>query len=113
MTFNKNRAGDLIRQGHLIQAVLLDNEGMLIDAAGERYEPEKLSSIFFSVKSLAADLERELNITEVLEFAFRMPAQRLRLNIRHVPTEGQDLILICLLPIPLSHMPTLRELLMP
>jgi hypothetical protein len=112
MMFNKSRAGDLIRQGHLLQAVLLDSEGLLIDAAGERYEPEKLSSVYFSVRTLAADLERELDITEVLEFSFRMPAQRMRLNIRHVPSQGQDLILICLLPIPLSHMPTLRELLM-
>jgi hypothetical protein len=37
----------------------------------------------------------------------------MRLNIRHVPTEGMDLTLVCLTPIPNAHMPTLRELLEP
>ena len=112
MRFNKSRGSDLIREGHLLQAILLDAEGMLIDAVGDRYEPERLSSIFFSIRKLGSDLERDLEMKEVMEFSFRTSDEKLRLNIRHVPSHGQDLYLVCLLPLPLGHMPTLRELLM-
>ena len=113
MRFNKDNAEDLIQKGHLLQAALLDGEGMIIDAVGDEYDPEKMSAVFFALQNFATELERNLNLKETMEFSFRTNSLRLRLNIRHVPTEGTDLTLVCLTPIPNDHMPTLKELLEP
>lgn len=72
-----------------------------------------MSAAFFCLQPFATDLERSLNLRETMEFSFRTQSQRMRLNIRHVPTEGMDLTLVCLTPIPNALMLTLRKFLEP
>ncbi len=112
MRFNKSRAIDLIRQGRLLQAALLDGEGMIVDTVGERYDPERLASVYFSSKTYAGELERDLELGRTLEISFRSENQRMRLNVKHVGADGENLTLICLVPLPSLRLPSLKELLM-
>lgn len=112
MVFNKSRAADLIRSGRLLQAVLLDAEGMVIDAVGERYDLERLVAVFFGARTFAAELEQSLDLEKTVEISFRSESQRMRLNVRHVGAEGENMTLVCLVPLPSQRMPTVKELLM-
>lgn len=112
MRFNKSRALDLIRQGRLLQAALLDGEGMIVDTVGERYDADRLAAVYFSSKTFAQDLERDLGLGRTLEISFRSESQRMRLNVKHVGAEGENLTLICLVPLPSLRLPSLKELLM-
>ena len=90
---------ELIRNGKLAQVVILDTEGMIVEAIGDWYDSELLISLFFHFKSFIKNSQENLKLDRVEEVSLRTEKERLKITLRYFTTDGMEFFLIAICPI--------------
>lgn len=90
---------ELIKSGKLIQGVIFDSEGMVVEAIGHQYNPEILSSLFFSFQSFIRDIRKSLKVGRAEEVILRAEEKQFRVVLRYFIVNGNGFYLISLVPI--------------
>jgi hypothetical protein len=100
---------ELIRDGKLIQVVILDTEGMIVEAVGDRYDSELLTSLFFHFKSFIENSQENLKLDRVEEVSLRTEKEQLKITLRYFMVERMEFFLIAVCPITRSSHQTTDE----
>ena len=110
MTFISKAVEDMIRDGKLYQAVVVDSEGLPVDARGEMFDPEILSAFAFPLQEVLRNLQDTLGIEKIKELSLRTLGRRLRINMSFFSANAVEFCLILLSPGASAPPPALSEL---
>jgi len=89
----------LLENKELLQLVLVDREGMVLDAAGDLFDPEQLAALFLPVDLLLKNISRDLPLERVEEISVRAFGPRLRVVLQSFSVAESSYLLIALFPI--------------
>jgi predicted regulator of Ras-like GTPase activity (Roadblock/LC7/MglB family) len=89
---------DMIRDGKLHQAVVVDRDGLVVDARGELYDPEVLSAFAFPLQQTLHSLQETLGLEKIKEVSLRTEDRKLRITLSFFVANAQDFCLMVLAP---------------
>ena len=89
----------LLENKELLELVLVDGEGMVLDAAGDLFDPEQLAALFLPVDLLLKNISRDLPLERVEEISVRAFGPRLRVVLQSFSVAESSYLLIALFPI--------------
>lgn len=97
MNVPKEKITELIRKKKLIQIVLLDKEGFILDSEGSMYDPDLLSAAFVPLHEVKKKLSSMLKVNRVDELSVRTNGKPFRAIMRSYEIDGFafSMILIC------------------
>ncbi|MDW7760167.1 MAG: roadblock/LC7 domain-containing protein [Acidobacteriota bacterium] len=110
MTFISKTVEDMIHDGKLYQAVVVDSEGLPVDARGEMFDPEILSAFAFPLQEVLRNLQDTLGIEKIKELSLRTIGRKLRITMSFFSVNATDFCLIILSPGTSAPPPALSEL---
>jgi hypothetical protein len=89
----------LLENKELLQLVLVDREGMVLDAEGDLFDPEHLAALFLPVDLLLKNISRDLPLERVEEISVRAFGPRLRVVLQSFSVAEASYLLIALFPL--------------
>ncbi len=89
----------LLENKELLQLVLVDREGMILDAEGDLFDPEQLAALFLPVDLLLKNISRDLPLERVEEISVRTFGPRLRVVLQSFSVAESSYMLIALFPL--------------
>jgi len=89
----------LLENKELLELVLVDGEGMVLDAEGDLFNPEQLAALFLPVDLLLKNISRDLPLERVEEISVRAFGPRLRVVLQSFSVAESSYLLIALFPI--------------
>ena len=89
----------LLEQRELLGLVLVDREGMVLDAEGDLYPAELLAALFSPLHKLLEDIRERMNIQGMEEISVRTVGPRLRVILQDFTVNDSSYLLIALFPI--------------
>jgi len=89
----------LLEKKELLELVLVDREGMVLDAAGNLFDPEQLAALFLPVHLLLQNIGRDLPLERVEEISVRALGPRIRVVLQPFSVAETSYLLIALFPI--------------
>jgi len=89
----------LLEKKELLELVLVDREGMVLDAEGNLFDPEQLAALFLPVHLLLQNISRDLPLERVEEISVRALGPRIRVVLQPVTVAEASYLLIALFPI--------------
>jgi len=89
---------DMIGDGKLHQAVVVDSDGLVVDARGEMYDPEVLSAFAFPLQQTLRTLQETLGLERIKEVSLRTEDRKLRITLSFFVANAQDFCLMVLAP---------------
>jgi len=89
---------DMIREGKLHQAVVVDSDGLVVDARGEMYDPELLSAFAFPLQQTLRSLQDALGLEKIKEVSLRTEDRKLRMTLSFFVANAQDFCLMVIAP---------------
>jgi predicted regulator of Ras-like GTPase activity (Roadblock/LC7/MglB family) len=98
LKFISKTVEDMIRDGKLHQAVVVDNDGLVVDARGEMYDPEVLSAFAFPLQETLRTLQETLGVERIREVSLRTEDRKLRITLSFFVANAQDFCLMVLAP---------------
>lgn len=110
MTFISKAVENMILEGKLYQAVVVDSEGLPVDARGEMFDPEILSAFAFPLQEVLRNLQDTLEIDKIKELSLRTLGRKLRITMSFFSVNAMDFCLIILSPGTAATPPGLSEL---
>lgn len=110
MTFISKTVENMILDGKLYQAVVVDSEGLPVDARGEMFDPEILSAFAFPLQEVLRNLQDTLGIDKIKELSLRTLGRKLRITMSFFSANAMDFCLMILSPGTAAHPPALSEL---
>jgi len=88
----------LLEKKELLELVLVDREGMVLDAEGNLFDPEQLAALFLPVHLLLQNISRDLPLERVEEISVRALGPRIRVVLQPVTVAEASYLLIALFP---------------
>lgn len=98
MKFISKTVEDMIREGKLHQAVVVDSDGLVVDARGEMYDPEVLSAFAFPLQQTLSSLQETLGLERIKEVSLRTEDRKVRITLSFFVANAQDFCLMVLAP---------------
>ncbi len=98
MKFISKTVEDMIRDGKLHQAVVVDRDGLVVDARGEMYDPEVLSAFAFPLQQTIHSVQETLGLEKIKEVSLRTEDRKLRITLSFFVANAQDFCLMVLAP---------------
>lgn len=89
----------LLERKELLGLVLVDDEGMVLDAEGELYPPEQLAAAFAPFHRLLDDVRRRMNVGGLEEVSVRTLEPRLRIIVQSFTVREERYLIVALYPI--------------
>jgi len=89
----------LLEQKELIELVLLDGEGMVLDAEGDAFEPERLAALFSPLQQFLQNICGGLPLEGVEEISVRTLGPRTRVVLQPFTVAEASYLLIALFPV--------------
>jgi hypothetical protein len=89
----------LLEKKELLELVLVDGEGMVLDAEGKVFNPEQLAALFLPVHLLLQNIGRDLPLERVEEVSVRAFGPRIRIVLQSFTVAEASYLLIALFPI--------------
>lgn len=111
MKFISKTVEDMIRDGKLHQAVVVDSDGLVVDARGEMYDPETLSAFAFPIQQTLRSLEETLAVDRIKEVSLRTEDRKLRITLSFFVANAQDFCLMVLAPGAAALRPSVTDIL--
>jgi len=106
----KEKIEGMIKDGKLMQVVLLDTEGMVVEAVGDMYDSEVLSAIFFPFQSFVNKVREDLKISEVEEFSLKSEEGKFMIILRYFTANEMKFFIIAICPVTSSYRQLTTEL---
>jgi hypothetical protein len=91
-------AEQAVNKGHLIQVVLADGEGLVLENLGTRFSEEDLIACFIGTSSRHERIRQLLNVGPISEFAIRLERESLILSGRFFRADDENYLLIMVIP---------------
>ena len=89
---------ELLKNGKLIQGIILDTEGMIVEAAGDRYDTELLTSLFFHFQNFIDSSRENLKLDRLDEVSLITEKEQLKITFRSFSIDEMELFLIAIYP---------------
>jgi len=89
----------LLERKDLLGLVLVDGEGMVLDAEGELYPPEQLAALFSPLHKMLDNVQRNINVEGIEEISIRTLNPRMRIIVQAFSVHQSPYLLIALYPI--------------
>jgi hypothetical protein len=89
----------LLEKKELLELVLVDREGMVLDAEGKLFNPEQLAALFLPVHLLLQNISRDLPLERVEEISVRALGPRIRVVLQSFTVGEASYLLIALFPL--------------
>jgi hypothetical protein len=89
----------LLEQKEIIELVLLDEEGMVLDAEGKAFEPEHLAALISPLQGYLQNICAGLPLQAVEEISVRTLGPRMRVVLQPFTVAGSSYLLIALFPV--------------
>ena len=100
----------MINEGNLIQVALIDTEGMVVEAAGDKYNSEILSAVLFPYHNFVSKFKEELKIEGVEEFSLKNDENQIRIILRHFSANEMKFFLLAVFPVTSPYRQMTNEL---
>jgi hypothetical protein len=110
MKVPKEKIAELIQKRKLIQIVLLDKEGFILDSEGSMYDPDLLSAAFVPLKDVKKKLSSMLNVNRVDELSIRTDGKPFRAIMRSYDINGFAFSMIIICPLASSYRDIIAEI---
>lgn len=110
MKVPKEKIADLIQKRKLIQIVLLDKEGFILDSEGSMYDPDLLSAAFVPLKDVKKKLSSMLQVNRVDELSIRTDGKPFRAIMRSYDINGVAFSMIIICPLASSYRDIIAEI---
>ncbi len=89
----------LIERGDVLELVLVDSEGMVLDSRGDLFPPEQLAALFSPFHRLLDNIKQSAKLGSVEEISIRTLDPRLRIVVQPFSVHDLPFLLIALYPI--------------
>ncbi|OGD09098.1 MAG: hypothetical protein A2Y86_02450 [Candidatus Aminicenantes bacterium RBG_13_62_12] len=99
MRFLSPEVRPFLERGEILELVLLDGEGMVLDAEGAHFPPEQLAAFFSPLHGLLTNIRQGLNIEAFEEISVRTLGPRMRVILQPFSAQESPYLLIALYPI--------------
>lgn len=110
MKVPKEKIAELIQKKKLIQIVLLDKEGFILDSEGTMYDPDLLSAAFVPLKEVKKKLSQMLKVNHVDELSIRTNGKPFRAIMRSYDINGFSFSMILICPLASSYRNIIAEI---
>ena len=110
MKVPKEKIAELIQKRKLIQIVLLDKEGFILDSEGSMYDPDLLSAAFVPLKDVKKKLSSMLKVNRVDELSIRTEGKPFRAIMRSYDINGVAFSMIIICPLASSYRNIIAEI---
>ena len=110
MKVPKEKIAELIKKRKLIQIVLLDKEGFILDSEGTMYDPDLLSAAFVPLHEVKKKLSTMLKVNRVDELSIRTNGKPFRAIMRSYDINGFDFSMILICPLASSYRNIIAEI---
>ncbi|MBN2207528.1 MAG: roadblock/LC7 domain-containing protein [Candidatus Aminicenantes bacterium] len=111
MKFISKTVEDMIQDGKLHQAVVVDSDGLVVDARGEMYDPEILSAFAFPIQQTLRSLQETLAVERIKEVSLRTEDRKLRITLSFFVANAQDFCLMVRAPGAAAARPAVSDIL--
>lgn len=89
----------LLERGDVLELVLVDGEGMVLEARGDHYPPEQLAALFSPLHRLLETIRLNMDIGGIEEISVRTLSPRMRILVQSFSVQESPFLLIALYPI--------------
>lgn len=89
----------LLERKDLLGLVLVDGEGMVLDAEGELYPPEQLAALFSPLHRMLDGIRGNIRVRGIEEISIRTLDPRMRIIVQAFSVQQSPYLLIALYPI--------------
>jgi hypothetical protein len=110
MKVPKEKIAELIQKKKLIQIVLLDKEGFILDSEGTMYDPDLLSAAFVPLQEVKKKLSSMLKVNQVDELSIRTNGKPFRAIMRSYDINGFTFSMILICPLASSYRNIIAEI---
>jgi len=110
MKVPKEKIAELIQKKKLIQIVLLDKEGFILDSEGTMYDPDLLSAAFVPLQEVKKKLSSMLKVNQVDELSIRTNGKPFRAIMRSYNINGFTFSMILICPLASSYRNIIAEI---
>ena len=110
MKVPKEKIAELIQKKKLIQIVLVDKEGFILDSEGSMYDPDLLSATFVPLKDVKRKLSSMLKVNRVDELSIRTDGKPFRAIMRSYDVNGVAFSMILICPLASSYRNIIAEI---
>lgn len=110
MRFFSERLKGLIKEGKVLQVVIVDSEGFVVETMGKYYDPEVLPSIFLPLEQVLKKVQNILEVNEVEEISLRTDGKKIRIILRNFPIDDLKFLLIAVCPISAPYRQIMTEI---
>lgn len=100
----------ILKNGNLYQIVVVDNEGMAVEAIGNLYDPEMLSALFSSTLRFVTDLKRNLKVNGIEKLSLKIGKRPFKFILRFFKVDGKDFFIIAICHVNCSHSQAMKEI---
>lgn len=101
---------ELLNNGKLIQGIILDTEGMIVEAVGDRYDTELLTSLFFHFQSFINSSQENLKLDKLDEVSLITEKEQLKITFHSFAIDEMELFLIAIYPMDSSSGQSAHEI---
>ena len=110
MKIPRGKAAELIEKRKLLQMILIDKEGFVLDAVGRMYDPEALSATFLPIRDTILRLKSKLKVDRVEEFSIRTFGRPYRIIMRPFELNNISFSMLIICPLASSYREIISEL---
>lgn len=110
MKVPKEKIAELIQKKKLIQIVLLDKEGFILDSEGTMYDPDLLSAAFVPLQEVKKKLSTMLKVNRVDELSIRTNGKPFRAIMRSYDINGFSFSMVLICPLASSYRNIIAEI---
>ncbi|MBN2199885.1 MAG: hypothetical protein JW747_08575 [Candidatus Aminicenantes bacterium] len=89
----------LLERNEILGLVLVDGEGMVLDAEGGLYPPEHLAALFSPLYRMLDDIQHNINVEGIEEISIRTLNPRMRIIVQGFSVQQSPYLIIALYPI--------------
>ncbi|MFW6128940.1 MAG: hypothetical protein ACOC6P_01670 [Candidatus Aminicenantaceae bacterium] len=89
----------MIKANKLIQVVIIDSEGMVVNSVGQMFDDEILASIFFPSEGIIDKIQKDLDVEGVEELSFKTKGKDVRIVMRYFPVRKMRFFLVAIFPL--------------